>query len=136
MKQDLSSQGYQIIREIERHQNEGEVTYQGLAIKQDQEVVIKEFRFADSDANWAGFEAYEREVEILKQLQHPRIPNYVDSLETTEGFCLITKYQQGNSLAERRSFTPEQIKQIAISTLEILVYLQKQTPPIIHGNIK
>ncbi|NEO58270.1 MAG: protein kinase [Okeania sp. SIO3B5] len=136
MKQDLSSQGYQIIREIERHQNEGKVTYQGLALKQDQEVVIKEFRFADSDANWAGFEAYEREVEILKELEHPRIPNYVDSLETTEGFCLITKYQAGNSLAERRNFTPEQIKQIAISTLEILVYLQRQTPPIIHGNIK
>ncbi|WP_202221018.1 protein kinase family protein [Okeania sp. KiyG1] len=94
MKQDLSSQGYQIIREIERHQNQGEVTYQGLALKQDQEVVIKEFRFADSDANWAGFEAYEREVEILKELEHPRIPNYVDSLETTEGFCLITKYQK------------------------------------------
>ncbi|MGD1807918.1 pentapeptide repeat-containing protein [Dapis sp. BLCC M126] len=136
MKQDLSNHGYEIIRQIERHQQQGEVTYQGLALKQDQEVVIKEFRFADGDANWAGFEAYEREVEILKQLQHPRIPNYIDALETPEGFCLITEYQEGKSLAERRSFTPEQIKQIAISILEILVYLQKHTPPIIHGNIK
>ncbi|MGK7923489.1 MAG: pentapeptide repeat-containing protein, partial [Trichodesmium sp.] len=136
MKQDFSSHGYEIIREMERHQQEGEVTYQALAIKQDQQVVIKEFRFADGDANWAGFEAYEREVEILKQLQHPRIPQYINSLETSEGFCLITEYQEGQSLAERRSFTPEQIKQIAISILEILVYLQKHTPPIIHGNIK
>ncbi|GGA15846.1 protein kinase [Okeania sp. KiyG1] len=46
------------------------------------------------------------------------------------------KISKGNSLAEKRNFTPEQIKQIAISTLEILVYLQRQTPPIIHGNIK
>ena len=136
MKQDLSSHGYEIIRQMERHQEEGEVIYQGLALKQDQEVVIKEFRFADSDANWAIFEAYEREVEILKQLQHPHIPKYIDTLETTEGFCLITEYQEGKSLAERRSFTPEKIKQIAISILEILVYLQKCTPPIIHGNIK
>ncbi len=136
MKQDLSSHGYEIIREMERHQQQGEVSYQGLAVKQDQQVVIKEFRFADGEANWAGFEAYEREVEILKQLQHPRIPNYIDALETPEGFCLITEYQEGKSLAERRSFTPEQIKQIAISILEILVYLQKHTPPIIHGNIK
>ncbi|NEQ39598.1 MAG: protein kinase [Okeania sp. SIO3I5] len=136
MKQDLSSHGYEIIRQMERHQQQGEVTYQGLALKQDQEVVIKEFRFADGEANWAGFEAYEREVEILKELQHPRIPNYIDALETPEGFCLITEYQEGKSLAEKRSFTPEQIKQIAISILEILVYLQKHTPPIIHGNIK
>jgi len=136
MKQDLSSHGYEIIRQMERHQQQGEVTYQGLALKQDQEVVIKEFRFADGEANWAGFEAYEREVEILKQLEHPRIPNYIDALETPEGFCLITEYQEGKSLAEKRSFTPEQIKQIAISILEILVYLQKCTPRIIHGNIK
>ena len=136
MTQDLSSHGYEIIRQVERHQQEGEVTYQGIALKQNQEVVIKEFRFADDNANWTRFEAYEREVEILKQLQHPRIPNYIDALETSEGFCLITKYQEGKSLAERRSFTPEQIKQIAISILEILVYLQKCKPPIIHGNIK
>ena len=102
MKQDISSHGYEIIREMERHQQEGEVTYQALAIKQDQQVVIKEFRFADGDANWAGFEAYEREVEILKQLEHPRIPHYINSLETSEGFCLITKYQEGQSLAEKK----------------------------------
>ena len=120
MKQDLSSHGYEMIRQMERHQQEGEVTYQGLALKQDQEVIIKEFSFADSDANWARFEAYEREVEILKQLQHPRIPSFLDALETPEGFCLITEYQEGKSLAEKRNFTPEQIKQIAISILEIL----------------
>lgn len=136
MKQDISSHGYQIIREIEHNQQDGAVTYQALALKQDQQVAIKEFCFADGDANWAGFEAYEREVEILKQLQHPRIPRYLDSLETTAGFCLITEYQNAPSLAEKRTFTPEQIKQIALSILEILVYLQKQTPPIIHGNIK
>ncbi|MCL2932079.1 MAG: serine/threonine-protein kinase [Trichodesmium sp. MAG_R03] len=136
MKQDLSSHGYEMIRQMERHQQEGEVTYQGLALKQGQEVIIKEFSFADSDANWARFEAYEREVEILKQLQHPRIPSFIDALETPEGFCLITEYQEGKSLAEKRNFTPEQIKQIAISILEILVYLQKCTPPIIHSNIK
>ena len=136
MKQDLSSHGYQIIRELERNQQGGEVTYQGLAVKQDQQVAIKEFCFADGDANWAGFEAYEREVEILKQLQHPRIPRYLDAFETPSGFCLITEYQNALSLAEKRNFTPEQIKQIALSILEILVYLQKQTPAIIHGNIK
>ncbi|MEB3342469.1 pentapeptide repeat-containing protein [Okeania sp.] len=136
MKRELSNYGYEIIREMEPHQQQGEVTYQGLALKQDQEVFIKEFSFADGEANWAGFEAYEREVEILKQLQHPRIPNYIDALETPEGFCLITEYKEGKSLAEKRNFTPEQIKQITISILEILVYLQKNKPPIIHGNIK
>ena len=57
MKLDLSNHGYQMIRQIEPHQQEGEVTYQGLALKQDQEVIIKEFSFANSDSNWARFEA-------------------------------------------------------------------------------
>jgi putative transposase len=35
-----------------------------------------------------------------------------------------------------RSFAPDEIKQIATSVLEILVYLQNRIPPIIHRDIK
>ncbi len=35
-----------------------------------------------------------------------------------------------------RSFSPDEIKQIALSVLEILVYLQNRIPPIIHRDIK
>lgn len=51
-------------------------------------------------------------------------------------FYLVQEYKNAPSLGLRRSFHPEEIKQIALSILEILVYLQKQTPPIIHRDIK
>lgn len=148
MNDELFDRGYQIIRELDRHpnsflpgdaqkpENSSRVTYEAIALERNQQVTIKEFRFANSDANWASFEAYEREIEILKPLQHPRIPAYLDSIETSEGFCLVTEYKKAHSLAQKSRYTPEQIKKIAISVLEILVYLQKQKPPIVHGDIK
>jgi serine/threonine protein kinase len=62
-------------------------------------------------ANWSGFKAYEREIGILQQLAHPRIPRYLDSFETKSGFCLVQEYKNALSLAVRRRFTPEDIKQ-------------------------
>ena len=136
MNDELLNQDYQIIRELNPHHNGGRMSYQAIALNNNEQVAIKQFHFADSDANWASFEAGEREKEMIQDLQHPRIPRYIDFLETPEGFALVTEYKSAPSLAQKRRFTPEQVKQIAISVLEILVYLQRQKPPIIHGDIK
>ena len=133
---DFSSHGYQVTRELGRNREAGRITYLATAQNLDHQVVIKEFRFALADANWSGFKAYQREIEMLQQLEHPRIPRYLDSFETQVGFCLVQEYKNAPSLVERRSFNPEDIKQIAVSVLEILVYLQRRTPPIIHRDIK
>jgi uncharacterized protein YjbI with pentapeptide repeats/serine/threonine protein kinase len=133
---DFSSHGYQVTRELGRNREAGRITYLATAQNLDQQVVIKEFRFALADANWSGFKAYQREIEVLQQLEHPRIPRYLDCFETQVGFCLVQEYKNAPSLVERRSFNPEDIKQIALSVLEILVYLQRRTPPIIHRDIK
>ncbi len=129
---------YQIIRELGRNHEGGRIAYLATDTHLDscQQVVIKEFRFAASGANWSGFKAYQREIEILRELKHPRIPHYLDSFETKSGFCLVQEYKNALSLSVRRSFTPEDIKKIVISVLEILVYLQKRTPPVIHRDIK
>lgn len=129
---------YKVVRELGRNQEGGRITYLATDTSLDppQQVVIKEFRFAASGANWSGFKAYEREIAILQQLEHPRIPRYLDSFETKMGFCLVQEYKNALSLAVRRSFTPEDIKKIAVSVLEILVYLQKRIPPVIHRDIK
>jgi len=133
---DFSSHGYQVKRELGRNREAGRITYLATAQNLEQQVVIKEFRFAVADANWSGFKAYQREIEMLQQLEHPRIPRYLDSFETKVGFCLVQEYKNAPSLVERRSFNPEDIKQIAVSVLEILVYLQRRVPPIIHRDIK
>ncbi|MEW6495722.1 MAG: LamG-like jellyroll fold domain-containing protein [Cyanobacteriota bacterium] len=127
---------YKVVRKLGHNREGGRITYLATTHSTGKQVVIKEFRFAASGANWSGFKAYEREIEMLKQLQHPRIPYYLDSLETKSGFCLVQEYKNALSLAVRRSFTAEDIKQIAVSVLEILVYLQQRIPPVIHRDIK
>ncbi len=133
---DFSEYGYQVKRELGRNPQAGRISYFATAIEEDQPVAIKEFRFALAEGSHAGFKAYQREIQLLQQLEHPRILSYLDSFETPQGFCLVQEYKHAPSLAERRSFAPEDIKKIAVSVLEILVYLQQRIPPIIHRDIK
>jgi uncharacterized protein YjbI with pentapeptide repeats len=133
---DFSQHGYQAIAELGRNREAGRITYKANALLTNRQVVIKEFRFAASGANWSGFKAYEREIAIIQQISHSRIPRYLDSFETPQGFCLVQEYKNAPSLAERNSFNPEEVKQIAVSVLEILLYLQQRVPPIIHRDIK
>jgi hypothetical protein len=60
----------------------------------------------------------------------------LNSFATDDGFCLVQQYINASTLAEPRSFSPEEIKQIAVKILEILVYLQNRIPSVIHRDIK
>ncbi len=133
---DFSQQGYQIIGELGRNREGGRITYLANVLNSNQQVVIKEFCFTRASADLSGVKAYQREIEILQQLNHSRIPRYVDSFEMPGVFYLVQEYKNAPSLGIRCSFHPEEIKQIALSILEILVYLQKQVSPIIHRDIK
>ncbi|MEG4389680.1 protein kinase, partial [Microcoleus sp. N9_B2] len=55
--------------------------------------------------------------------------------QTDSGFCMVQEYKNAES-AVARTFSPPDIKQIAIATLEIIAYLQSQKPPVIHRDIK
>ncbi|MCC5614504.1 serine/threonine protein kinase [Nostoc sp. CHAB 5836] len=133
---DFCEQGYEVISELGRNREGGRITYLANVLNSNQQVVIKEFCFARTSADLSGVKAYQREMEILQQLNHPRIPRYVDSFQMPGVFCLVQEYKKAPSLGLKRSFHPEEIKQIALSILEILVYLQKQVSPIIHRDIK
>ena len=131
---DFSEYGYQIEGLLGQNQMGGRVTYKAIHLISGQPVVIKQFQFIH--ANWAEYENYEREIQVLKQLNHPSIPRYLNEFETSTGFCLVTEYKQAPSLARQRNFTPQQIQEIAIAILEIVVYLQSACPTIIHRDIK
>jgi len=133
---DFSPQGYQIVREIGQNRTSGRVTYLATKIKNQLPVVIKQFQFAQSGLSWSDYDTYEQEIQLLRRLNHPSIPWYLDSLETPSGFCLVQEYIPAPSLAEPRNFSREEIQQIAIAVLEVLVYLQQQNPPIIHRDLK
>jgi serine/threonine protein kinase len=99
-------------------------------------VVIKQFQFAKHGNDWSDYEAIEREIQVLRGLNHPGIPRYLGSFQTATGFCLVQEYKDAPSLAIPRSFDSDEIKQIAVILLSILVYLQNRLPSISHRDIK
>jgi serine/threonine protein kinase len=133
---DFSIYGYQIERELSQNFIGGRVTYLARQTQTNASVIIKQFQFAKSGAQWSEYEEYDTEINILKHLNHPSIPNYLDSFQTSGGFCLVQEYKQANSLAESRHWSAEEIKQIAIGILQVLVYLQQQKTPIFHRDLK
>lgn len=135
-QQNHSHSRYQVIRELSRNREGGRITYLATDTKTQRPVVVKRFLFAQSGSTWSGLKAYEREIQVLQGLNHPSIPQYLDSFESPAGFCMVQEYKDAHPLSVPRSFAPDEIKRIAVSILEILVYLQSRIPSVIHRDIK
>jgi serine/threonine protein kinase len=111
---------------------------------QTQELVVIKQLFLGSDFEWQDLKLFEREAETLKALSHPAIPRYLDYLEIDEpdnkGFALVQTYVDGKTLESHltagRTFSEIEVKELAKSLLEILIYLHEQNPPVIHRDIK
>ncbi|MEA5534432.1 serine/threonine-protein kinase [Crocosphaera sp. XPORK-15E] len=111
-----------------------------------QSVIVKLLAF-HSEMHWDDYKLFEREGDVLKQLNHPKIPRYQDyfTIEKKAGeslcwFGLVQDYIPGKTLQqlleEGKHFTEENVKNIAIQVLEILQYLHNFEPPILHRDIK
>jgi serine/threonine protein kinase len=133
---DFSSRGYQIERELGCNLTGGRITYLARDIKTNQMVVIKQFQFARPMGNWKDYDAIHQEIRVLQKLNHPSIPCYLNSFDTSTGFCLVQEYKNAPSLAMSGHLTSEDIQKIAVKCLEILVYLQQQQSVVIHRDIK
>ncbi len=94
-------------------------------------------------SDWKSFELFEREIKILRRLDHPRIPNYVDDAklgdDASSGLALVQEFVDGYSLSEvvsgERSMDEGKLVRWFAEVLEVLVYLHGQTPPVIHRDI-
>lgn len=135
-QQATPSRSYQVIRELERNSEQGRVLYLAKDNTSGQPVVLTRFIFPHSGVNPSDVRAYQQKLQELKRLNHPAIPRYLGSFKTTDGFCLVQEYRNAQSLAISHGFTAQEIKQIAVSLLEILVALHNHNPKVIHGNIK
>ncbi|MGB3239409.1 MAG: serine/threonine-protein kinase, partial [Geitlerinemataceae cyanobacterium] len=133
---DFSNYGYQISRELGHNRAGGRVTYLAQELNTENLVVVKQFQFAKNQANWSEYSAYDREIQVLRDIDFPNIPRYLDSFQTSTGFCMVQEYKDAPSLAQSKKFTPPQVKKIAIAVLEILKYLQNRIPPVIHRDLK
>jgi serine/threonine protein kinase/ankyrin repeat protein len=94
--------------------------------------------------DWKQLELFEREAQILSQLDHPQIPQYLEYFHvdtpTDRAFYIVQQLAPGqplNALVQSGwRGTLAEIRAIAQQLLEILQYLQAQSPPLIHRDIK
>jgi serine/threonine protein kinase/ABC-type branched-subunit amino acid transport system substrate-binding protein len=106
-------------------------------------VVIKELVSDNTDP--AKFQEdvrnFKREVATLAHLDHPLISYVTDSFEENSRYFMVQKYIEGENLEERMDRVNQPMKErevlgLASEVLDILDYLEQQTPPIVHRDIK
>ena len=105
-------------------------------------VIVKLLAFG-GEVQWDDLKLFEREAQVLKQLNHPRIPKYRDYFHIDERslwFGLVQEYIPGTCLKELlnqgKRFTEKQVRQIAVDVLQILIYLHELNPSMLHRDIK
>ncbi|MEA5621783.1 serine/threonine-protein kinase [Nostoc sp. UHCC 0251] len=105
-------------------------------------VVVKLLAFGGT-VQWDDLKLFEREAQILKQLNHPRIPQYIDYFcidDRTLWFALIQEYIPGESLKDKlavgKRFSEKRARKIAVEVLNILTYLHELNPGVLHRDIK
>jgi serine/threonine protein kinase len=125
-------------------QNAGRQTWlaEDLATQPAEAVIVKFLAFGDQ-VQWDDLKLFEREADVLKQLNHPRIPKYRDYFSIDDRilwFALVQQFIPGSSLKDllnqRQKFSEEQVRRITTDVLEILIYLHSIIPPVLHRDIK
>jgi serine/threonine protein kinase len=137
----ILNERYEVVSELGRQT--GRRTLLAVDLQTQQQVVVKVL-YLGQDFDWQDLKLFQREAETLKTLEHSQIPRYLDyfEFETSDdkGFGLVQTYVAAKSLEEQlqagRRFSESEIKELAISLLEILNYLHQQQPSIIHRDIK
>ncbi|MBD2559653.1 MULTISPECIES: serine/threonine protein kinase [Nostoc] len=135
---------YQIQRQLGN--NGIRQTWQALDLQasngENSTVVVKLLAFGGT-VQWDDLKLFEREAQILKQLNHPRIPQYIDYFcidDRTLWFALIQEYIPGESLKDKlavgKRFSEKRARKIAVEVLNILTYLHELNPGVLHRDIK
>jgi serine/threonine protein kinase len=105
-------------------------------------IVVKLLAFGDQ-VQWDDLKLFEREAQVLRQLNHSQIPKYRDYFSIDDRllwFGLVEDYIPGASLKELltqgKHFTEQQVRQMAKNLLHLLSYLHELSPPVLHRDIK
>ncbi|MEA5040718.1 MAG: protein kinase [Clostridiaceae bacterium] len=81
----------------------------------------------------------ETEPDALHLLSHPGLPAFVGEFQNDHMRCILREYIPGNTLWEMkdgRPFSPEEVRAVGTGLCDILAFLHRCTPPVIHRDIK
>lgn len=119
------------------------VTYQARREADGLTVVVKTLRL-DRMKQWKSLELFEREVAVLRQLDHPNIPDYIDSFtlgtpQEPRGWALVQELVSGRDLRQLMRDDARLDEPAMLSwfrqILEVLDYLHRLAPPVIDRDV-
>lgn len=118
------------------------ITYRAKNLLNGDKVIVKSL-LLHRLGEWKSLELFKREAQVLKNIDHPFIPDYVDFFEHGKdenlSFILVQEFVQGQNLLLRAKegwhATEDEMKQIAIKLFRIIHYIHSLKPPIIHRDI-
>jgi hypothetical protein len=119
-------------------------TWAARDVQEGAEVVVKQVSIRGMPG-WKPLELFEREVAVLRSLDHPGVPRFIDAFQSTlpdsgPALILVVERVPGESLLamiQRGHRWPEaRARQVLQALLEILDHLHGLSPPVIHRDIK
>jgi serine/threonine protein kinase len=118
------------------------ITYRSERISDGHLFAIKEMPLRTLESTKA-MELFDREARVLRQLDHSSIPKYEDDFVFGEGkssaLYLVQELVEGQSLdeeAKNKRYTEPEVFAIVAEVAEILDYLHRKSPPVIHRDVK
>lgn len=117
-------------------------TWRAIDHQTGREVAVKAFN-VDTMDDWKDFDLFEREVEVLKGLDHPGIPTFVDTWADPEAgqYFLAMELVPGESLdhyvnGDGKTLDDDKLEALLLGCLDVLEYMHERKPPVIHRDIK
>lgn len=112
------------------------IVYLAMNEKVNRQWAIKEI----IKSNHEDFRMDKKEIEMMKRLKHPHLPNIVDMIERQGSLLIVMDYIQGQSLGdilmEEGAQPVESVLDWARQLCQVLRYLHTRTPKIIYRDMK
>ncbi len=107
-------------------------------------VAIKEVKLLglQQQAMIEATNAFEREVSLLSQLDHPNLPHLYEHFRSPGHWYLVMDFIVGETLEEYQSKAPNrrlllsEVLDIGLQLCTVLDYLHSQQPPIVFRDLK